>query len=73
MNKLLSTVSSARRRSSLKFELIAVLLVKAALLFALKELFFSHPAAEHMQLPPAEVAQALLDTPVSVQGSHHAK
>jgi hypothetical protein len=73
MNQPLSTFSRARRGGSLKFELIAVLLVKAVLLFALKELFFSHPAAEHMQLPPADVAQALLGTPASAQGVPHAK
>jgi hypothetical protein len=73
MNPLLSPFSRARRGGSLKFELIAVLVVKAALLFALKELFFSHPAAEHMQLPPADVARALLDLPASIQGAPHAK
>jgi hypothetical protein len=72
MNQLLSTFSRARRGGSLKFELIAVLALKAVLLFALKELFFSHPAAEHMQLPPADVARALLDTPASTQGAPHA-
>ncbi|MEJ0002709.1 MAG: hypothetical protein WDN30_02565 [Pararobbsia sp.] len=30
-----------------------MLAVKVALLFVLKELFFSHPAAENMQMPPA--------------------
>lgn len=73
MNQLLSVLSRARRGGSLKVELIVVLAVKAALLFALKELFFSHPAAEHMHLPPADVARALLDTPASTQGAAHAK
>ena len=55
MNLRLSTFFHARRGGSLKLELIAVLVVKAALLLVLKELFFSHPAAAHMQLPPADV------------------
>jgi hypothetical protein len=73
MNLRLSTFFHARRGGSLKLELIAVLVVKAALLLVLKELFFSHPAAEHMQLPPADVARALLDSPASSHGAPHAK
>lgn len=73
MNLLVSAFDRARRRGTLKFELAAVLLIKVALLYALKELCFSHPAAEHMQLPPAVVAQALLEPPVSAEGPHHAK
>jgi hypothetical protein len=73
MNALLSPFTRARSGSSLKVELIVVLALKAALLFALKELFFSHPAAENMQLPPAVVAQALLHAPASVKGARHAK
>lgn len=60
-----------RRGGRLRLELIAVLAVKVALLFVLKELFFSHPAAENMQMPPAAVAQALLDIPASAEGPHH--
>ncbi|RKP58815.1 cytochrome oxidase putative small subunit CydP [Pararobbsia silviterrae] len=73
MNLLHSAFDRARRRGTLKFELAAVLLIKAALLFVLKTLCFSHPAAEHMQLPPATVAQALLGPAVSAEGPHHAK
>jgi hypothetical protein len=74
MNPALSTrlrPFRARRDGALKFELIAVLAVKAALLLLLKTLFFSHPAAEDMRMPPAAVAQALLETPVSAGGARH--
>jgi hypothetical protein len=76
MNPLLSPHALAvrmRRGGRLKFELIAVLVVKAALLFVLKMLFFSHPAADNMQMPPAAVAQSLFAIPVSAEGPHHAK
>jgi hypothetical protein len=73
MNPLVSVIERARRRGSLKVELAVVLLVKAALLFALKELCFSHPAADHMQLPPSVVAQALLGPAAPAEGPHHDK
>ncbi len=73
MNLLVSAFDRARRRGTLKLEIAAVLLVKVALLMALKALFFSHPAAEHMQMPPAAVAQALLGPAVSAEGPHHDK
>lgn len=73
MNLLASVFARARRRDTLKWEIAAVLLVKVALLMALKALFFSHPAADHMQMSPAAVAQALLGPAVSAEGSHHDK
>ncbi|WP_408355488.1 MULTISPECIES: cytochrome oxidase putative small subunit CydP, partial [Paraburkholderia] len=46
-----------------------------ALLMALKYAFFNHPQAEHMSLPPEQVAQALLSVPAShpSQGDQHAR
>ncbi|WP_090863337.1 cytochrome oxidase putative small subunit CydP [Paraburkholderia diazotrophica] len=56
-------------------DIAIVLAVKFALLLALKLAFFDHPQAQHMSLPPAQVAQALLSVPVSPpsQGDNHAR
>jgi hypothetical protein len=52
-----------------------ILAIKFALLMALKYTFFNHPQAEHMMMPPEQVAQALLSTPAphSSQGDQHAR
>ncbi len=56
-------------------DIVIVLAIKFALLMILKYAFFNHPHAEHMSLPPAEVAQALLSVPAShpSQGDPHAR
>jgi hypothetical protein len=41
-----------------------VLAFKLVLLMALKYAFFNHPQAENMNMPPAEVARAILSVPV---------
>jgi hypothetical protein len=53
-------------------DITVVLIVKLALLTALKFAFFNHPQAEHMSLPPAAVAEKLLSvpTPAPTQGDH---
>ena len=56
-------------------DIAIVLAIKFALLMALKYTFFNHPQAEHMSLPPDQVAQALLSAPAShsSQGDQHAR
>ncbi len=56
-------------------DIAIVLAIKFVLLIALKLAFFNHPQAEHMMLPPAQVAQALLSVPASnpPRGNHHAR
>lgn len=56
-------------------DIAIVLAIKFVLLMALKYTFFNHPQAEHMSLPPDQVAQALLSTPAShsSQGDQHAR
>lgn len=56
-------------------DITVVLLIKFALLVTLKYVFFNHPQAENMSMPPALVAQALLSVPVShpSQGDQHAR
>jgi hypothetical protein len=56
-------------------DIAIVLTIKFALLMVLKYTFFNHPQAEHMSLPPEQVAQALLSTPAShpSQGDQHAR
>src|SRR5690349_15271048 len=46
-------------------DIALVLAIKFALLFALKLAFFNHPQAQHMSLPPDQVARALLSVPAS--------
>jgi hypothetical protein len=62
-------------RPTFRRDIAIVLVVKLALLMALKYAFFNHPQAEHMSLPPEQVAQALLSVPAShpSQGDQHAR
>ncbi|KAG0162034.1 hypothetical protein DFQ30_004356, partial [Apophysomyces sp. BC1015] len=48
------------RRPRLTHELTLIVIVKIAVLLVFKYTLFSHPQAPHMELPPAQVAQALL-------------
>ncbi|MFM0732455.1 hypothetical protein PQQ52_18370 [Paraburkholderia sediminicola] len=63
------------RGPTLARDIAIVLAIKFALLMALKYTFFNHPQAEHMSLPPEQVAQALLSVPAShpSQGDQHAR
>ncbi|CAG4891115.1 cytochrome oxidase putative small subunit CydP [Paraburkholderia saeva] len=56
-------------------DIAIVLAIKFALLMILKYAFFDHPQAEHMSLPPAVVAEALLAVPAPhpSQGETHAR
>jgi hypothetical protein len=44
-------------------DIVFVLVFKLVLLTALKYAFFNHPQAENMNMPPAEVARAILSVP----------
>lgn len=55
-------------RLPLALEIALALLLKVALLLALWHAFFSHPQAEHMQVPTSEVERHLLATPASAAG-----
>jgi hypothetical protein len=63
------------RGPTLARDIAIVLTIKFALLMVLKYTFFNHPQAEHMSLPPEQVAQALLSVPAShpSQGDQHAR
>jgi hypothetical protein len=63
------------RGPTLARDIVIVLTIKFALLMVLKYAFFNHPQAEHMSLPPEQVAQALLSVPAShpSQGDQHAR
>jgi hypothetical protein len=63
------------RGPTLARDIAAVLTLKLVLLVALKYAFFNHPQAEHMSMPPAAVAQALLSVPATrpSQGADHAQ
>jgi hypothetical protein len=63
------------RGPTLARDIAIVLTIKFALLMVLKYAFFNHPQAEHMSLPPEQVAQALLSVPAShpSQGDQHAR
>jgi type II secretory pathway component PulM len=63
------------RGPTLARDIAIVLAIKFALLMVLKYTFFNHPQAEHMSLPPEQVAQALLSAPAlhSSQGDQHAR
>ena len=58
------------RGPTLARDIAIVLAIKFVLLMAL-----NHPQAEHMSLPPEQVAQALLSVPAShpSQGDQHAR
>ncbi|SDH51124.1 hypothetical protein SAMN04487926_10596 [Paraburkholderia steynii] len=76
---LASRIVAWARGPTFARDIVIVLAIKFALLFALKFAFFNHPQAQNMSLPPAQVAQALLSVPVSVpappsnQGANHAR
>ena len=63
------------RGPTLARDICIILAIKFALLMALKYTFFNHPQAEHMMLPPEQVAQALLSVPAShpSRGDQHAR
>jgi hypothetical protein len=63
------------RGPTLARDIAIVLAIKFALLMTLKYAFFNHPQAEHMSLPPEQVAQALLSVPASNPslGDQHAR
>jgi hypothetical protein len=46
-------------------DLVIVLCIKLALLMLLKHMFFDHPLAEHMSMPPAAVAAHMLSVPAA--------
>ena len=82
LNRNSSPRSSLRKRlaawargPTLARDIAIVLAIKFALLMVLKYAFFNHPQAEHMSLPPEQVAQALLSVPAShpSQGGQHAR
>ena len=56
-------------------DIVIVLAIKFALLMIIKYAFFNHPQADHMSMPPAQVAHALFDIPAShpSQGDPHAR
>jgi type II secretory pathway component PulM len=68
-------VAAWARGPTLARDIAIVLAIKFVLLMALKYTFFNHPQAEHMSLPPEQVAQALLSVPAShpSQGDQHAR
>ncbi|WP_028227696.1 cytochrome oxidase putative small subunit CydP [Paraburkholderia ferrariae] len=45
-------------------DIVFVLAFKLVLLMALKYTFFNHPQAENMNMPPADVARAILSVSV---------
>ncbi|MFL9965000.1 hypothetical protein PQR02_28895 [Paraburkholderia sediminicola] len=63
------------RGPTMERDVAIVLAIKFVLLMALKFAFFNHPQAEHMSMPPEQVAQALLSVPAShpSQGDQHAR
>jgi type II secretory pathway component PulM len=82
LNRHTTSRSSLRKRlaawvrgPTLARDIAIVLAIKFALLMVLKYAFFNHPQAEHMSLPPEQVAQALLSVPAShpSQGDQHAR
>jgi len=63
------------RGPTLARDIAIILAIKFVLLMALKFTFFNHPQAQHMMLPPEQVAQALLSVPVPhpSRGDQHAR
>ncbi|UDG83319.1 cytochrome oxidase putative small subunit CydP [Candidatus Vallotia lariciata] len=51
------------QRPKLVRELIGVVIAKFVILLIFKYTLFSYPQTLHMELPPAQVAQALLSIP----------
>jgi hypothetical protein len=76
---LVSRIVAWARGPTFARDILIVLAIKFALLFALKFAFFNHPQAQNMSLPPAQVAQALLSVPASAspppstRGLNHAR
>ncbi|MBN3760191.1 cytochrome oxidase putative small subunit CydP [Burkholderia sp. Ac-20365] len=76
---LASRIVAWARGPTFARDILIVLAIKFALLFALKFAFFNHPQAQNMSLPPAQVAEALLSvpasapTPPSTRGDNHAR
>ncbi|ACC69493.1 cytochrome oxidase putative small subunit CydP [Paraburkholderia phymatum] len=76
---LASRIVAWARGPTFARDILIVLAIKFLLLIALKFAFFNHPQARNMSLPPAQVAQALLSVPASVQsplqhrGDNHAR
>ena len=76
---LASRIGAWVRGPTFARDILIVLAIKFALLFALKFAFFNHPQAQNMSLPPAQVAEALLSvpasapTPPSARGDNHAR
>jgi hypothetical protein len=70
-------VSAWFRGPTLTRDLVVIVVIKFALLLILKYVFFNHPQAENMTMPPAEVARQLLSIPLSLpsesEGNHHAQ
>ncbi|HEY2021258.1 cytochrome oxidase putative small subunit CydP [Paraburkholderia sp.] len=63
------------RSPTLARNITIILVIKFALLMALKYTFFNHPQADHMTLPQDQVARALLSVPAPhpSQGDQHAR
>jgi hypothetical protein len=63
------------RGPTLGRDIAIILAIKFVLLMALKFTFFNHPQAQHMTLPPEQVAQALLSVPAThpSRGDQHAR
>jgi hypothetical protein len=65
-----------RRLAGLARDLAIVVVLKIAVLMALKYAFFNHPQAQHMEMPPGDVARQLLSGSTASPGSegkHHAQ
>jgi hypothetical protein len=71
---LVARITKWARGPTFARDIALVLVIKFVLLIALKLAFFNHPQAQHMSLPPEQVAQALLSVPASnpSEGDHHA-
>ncbi|WP_225721314.1 cytochrome oxidase putative small subunit CydP [Candidatus Vallotiella sp. (ex Adelges kitamiensis)] len=71
-----SVLTRIQQRYRLVCELTAVVIAKFIILLAFKYTLFGHPQALHMELPPAQVAQALLSVsalhPIA-SGNYHDK
>jgi hypothetical protein len=70
-------VSAWFHGSTLTRDLSVIVVIKFGLLMILKYIFFNHPQAENMTMPPAEVARQVLSLspaiPSEPKGNHHAQ
>jgi hypothetical protein len=77
VNAMPTRLRSKRRRfAGLARDLSIVVVLKLAVLMALKYAFFNHPQAQHMEMPPGDVARQLLSGSTASPGSegnHHAQ